>query len=64
MSRLSKSPDHDATISRSESDDDVVAVVFVSRTSLEKSDCTCFCEWHEQSRINDKRTKVRIIPKS
>ena len=63
MSRLSKSQDHDATISRRESDD-VVAVVFVSRTSSEKSDCTWFCEWHEQSRINDKRTKVRIAPKS
>ena len=64
MSRLSKSPDHDATISRSESDDDVVAVVFVSRTSSEKSDCTCFCEWHEQSKINEIKVKVRIIPKS
>ena len=64
MSRLSKSQDHDATISRSESDDDVVAVVFVSRTSSEKSDCTCFCEWHEQSKINERRTKVRIIRKS
>ena len=64
MSRLSKSPDHDATISRSDCDDDVVAVVFVSRTSSEKSDCTCFCEWHEQSKNTDKRTKVRIAQKS
>ena len=64
MSRLSKSPDHDATISRSDCDDDVVAVVFVSRTSSEKSDCTCFCERHEQSKINERRTKVRIAPKS
>ena len=64
MSRLSKSQDHDNTTSRSDCDDKVVAVVPVSRTSSEKSVCTCFCEWHEQSRINDKRTKVRIIPKS
>ena len=64
MSRLSKSQDHDATISRSESVDDVVAVVFVSRTSSEKSDCTCFCEWHEQSKINEIKVKVRIARKS
>ena len=64
MSRLSKSNDHDKTTSRSDCDEEVVAVVFVSRTSSEKSDCTCFCEWHEQSKINDKRTIVRIIPKS
>ena len=42
MSRLSKSPDHDNTISRSDCDDEMVAVVFVSRTSSEKSDCTFF----------------------
>ena len=49
MSRLSKSQDHDNTTSRSDCYEEVVAVVFVSRTSSEKSDSTCFCEWHEQS---------------
>ena len=64
MSRLSKSYDHDNTISRSDCDEEMVDVVFVSRISSEQSDCTCFCEWHEQSKINDKRTTGRIIPKS
>ena len=57
------SNDHDKTTSRSDCDAEVVAVVFVSRTSSEKSDCTCFCEWHEQSAINERRIKVRIIRK-
>ena len=64
MSRLSKSQDHDNTTSRSDCDDDVVAVVPVSRTSSVNSDCICFCKWHEQSKINEIKIKVRIIPKS
>ena len=64
MSRLSKSQDHDNTTSRSDCDDKVVAVVPVSRTSSEKSVCTCFCERHEQSKINEIKVKVRIALKS